>query len=197
MRLLVGLGNPGARYRDTPHNVGFQVCDRLAERHRLGAPARKFDGDFWRGRVAGEDVGILKPETYMNLSGRSVAEAIRYLPVEGADLIVVMDDMDLPLGRIRVRPHGGDGGHRGLRSIIECLGTSGFPRVRVGVGRPPEGRGATGHLLGRTGPEARDRLREAVGRAIGAVETLITRGVEAAMNDYNAPPSDPQEEDKA
>jgi PTH1 family peptidyl-tRNA hydrolase len=197
MRLVLGLGNPGKRYRDTPHNMGFRVCDRLAERHHMGKPVQKFQGDFFRGRFAGEDVGLLKPQTYMNHSGESVEEALRYLPAETEDLIVVFDDMDLPLGRLRIRPRGGDGGHRGLKSVIEHLGTKDFPRVRVGVGRPPEGWDPSGYLLGRAGQEFGEGLTDAVDRAADAVEGLISRGIEAAMNEYNPPLRKNEEEERA
>ena len=196
MRLLVGLGNPGRRYRATPHNAGFRICDRFAEQNHLGEPAHKFQGVFWRDRLRGEDVGVLKPETYMNVSGDAVAEAVRYLPVEPSDLIVVFDDMDLPLGRLRIRPRGGSGGHRGLQSIIDSLGTKDFARLRLGVGRPPSGWKPTGYLLGRLGKESRQRLDEAVERAVEAVETLLWRGIEEAMNHYNPSPPDTGEEKK-
>jgi PTH1 family peptidyl-tRNA hydrolase len=197
MRLLVGLGNPGRRYRSTPHNVGFRVCDRFVERHHLGEPVQKFKGDLWRGRALGEDLGVLKPDTYMNLSGDSVAEALRYLPVEIKDLIVVFDDMDLPLGRLRIRARGGAGGHRGLTSVIEAAGTKDFPRVRVGVGRPPKGWAPSGYLLGRVGKQSRRRLDEAVDRATDAIETLINSGIEEAMNRYNPATPTSEEEEKA
>jgi PTH1 family peptidyl-tRNA hydrolase len=188
MRLVIGLGNPGSRYRDTPHNMGFWVCDRLAERGSLGAAVAKFQGRFRRGRIDGEDVGLLCPETYMNVSGDSVAEAMRYLPVELEDLIVVYDEMDLPLGRLRLRPEGGHGGHNGLRSIIERLGTRGFARVRVGVGRPPEGWSPTGHLLGRIAPEDRTKYDAAAERAADAVRCIWEEGIDEAMNRFNASP---------
>jgi PTH1 family peptidyl-tRNA hydrolase len=187
MRLVVGLGNPGSRYRDTPHNLGSWVCDLLAERHGLRDEVEKFQGRFRRGRIEGEDVGLLRPQTYMNASGESVAEAIRYLPTSAEELVVVFDDMDLPLGRLRIRPSGGHGGHNGLRSIIQRLGSQDFARVRVGVGRPPEGWSATGHLLGRIPAELRPRFDEAVVRAADAVECIWEEGVRAAMNRFNAP----------
>jgi PTH1 family peptidyl-tRNA hydrolase len=197
MRLVVGLGNVGRRYRNTPHNAGFWVCDRLIERHHLGEPVQKFSGSFWRGRITGTDVGVLKPETYMNLSGEAVAEAVRYLPLEAEDVIVVFDDMDLPRGRIRIRKSGGDGGHRGLMSVIEQLGTKNFPRLRLGVGRPPSGWRSTGFLLGRLGKEDREQLRQVVDRAADAVETLLERGIDEAMNRYNPSPREREEEEKA
>ena len=123
------------------------MCDRFAAKHRFGPTGAKFQGEFARGRALGADVALLKPQTFMNLSGESVAEALRYLPVEPADVVVVFDEMDIPSGRLRIRLKGGHGGHNGLRSIIEALGTQDFPRIRIGVGRPPEGWEATGHLL--------------------------------------------------
>ena len=194
MRLIVGLGNPGKRYQDTPHNAGFLVCDRFAERHALGTEARKYSGLFRRGRVAGEDIGVLKPTTYMNLSGRSVAEALRYLPAEGSDLILVFDDLELPLGKLRIRPGGGHGGHNGTRSVIESIGQRDFPRLRVGVGRPEGQRDPTGHLLSRVRSEHRERFEQTVERAVEALECLLQNGVDEAMNRYNGLPAIGEEE---
>ncbi len=188
MRLIVGLGNPGARFRDTPHNAGFRVCDEFAERHHLGDEVRKFEGLLRRGHALSQDVGVLKPLTYMNLSGKSVADAIRYLPAEGRDLIVVFDDMDLPAGRLRIRPDGGHGGHGGVRSLIEALGMRDFPRIRVGVGRPPEGRDPTGHLLSRVPYDERAGFQDSIERAVAALEVILEHGVDEAMNRYNGPP---------
>ena len=196
MRLIVGLGNPGANYRDTPHNAGFQVCDRFAERHQLGAESRKFQGLFRRGRIGDEDIGVLKPLTYMNLSGRSVAEAVRYLPLSAADVILVWDEIDLPQGKIRVRQGGGDGGHLGARSVIEELGTRDFPRVRVGVGRPAGRRDPVGYLLGRTRREQRERLAQTVDLAADALDVMLEKGVAEAMNRFNGLPAigEPEQE---
>ncbi len=196
MRLIVGLGNPGRRYSETPHNAGFRVCDRLAERHRLGDESRKFQGMFRRGRIGDEDVGVLKPETYMNLSGQAVAEAVRYLPLEGEDIVLVFDDIELPAGKLRIRPGGGHGGHNGTRSVIECLGNRDFPRVRVGVGRPEGQRDPTGHLLSKLRSEERERFEETIVRATEAVETLLDVGVEEAMNRYNGLPAIGAEDDE-
>ncbi len=195
MRLIVGLGNPGARYRGTPHNAGFLVCDRLAERHRLEDETRKFQGLFRRGRIEGEDIAVLKPQTYMNLSGDSVAEALRYLPLESEDVVLVWDEIDLPQGKIRIRKDGGHGGHNGARSVIGRLGTREFPRVRVGVGRPPAGpRNPTGHLLSKVRPDDRDRFAETLDLAVEALEVLLGQGVDEAMNRYNGRPAIGEEE---
>jgi len=185
MQLIVGLGNPGERYGSTPHNAGFWVCDRIAERNALGDESKKFKGLFRRGRIRGRDVGLLKPQTYMNLSGESVAEALRYLPVELSELLVVYDEMDLPAGRLRLRPHGGHGGHNGMRSLIEQLGSKDFARIRVGVGRPPGKRSATAHLLSKLDADQLDEFRDAVDRAAEATEIFVEEGIQAAMNRFN------------
>lgn len=193
MHLFVGLGNPGRRYRDTPHNAGFVVCDRYAARNNLGDEVRKFEGRFRRGRVGSADVAVLEPETYMNLSGDAVAEAVRYLPVEPEEIVLIFDDMDLPLGKLRLRKSGGHGGHNGVRSVIERLGTQDFARLRVGVGRPPTGRGATGHLLSKVRREGRKRFSQTVDLAVEALEVVVDEGFEAAMNRYNGMPALGQE----
>ena len=185
MRLIVGLGNPGRRYRDTPHNAGFLVCDRFAEIHHIGEESRKFQGRFRRGRFGSEDVALLKPETYMNLSGESVAEAVRYLPIESSDIILVFDDMDLPGGRIRVRPRGGSGGHHGIQSTIDHLGSQDFPRVRIGVGRPSQRRWNVGHLLGKVRRDDRKLFSDTIDLAVQALETILDEGTEEAMNRFN------------
>lgn len=185
MRLIVGLGNPGARYKDTPHNAGFQVCDRFAARHGLGSSSSRFEGVFWRGRACNEDVGVLKPQTYMNESGRSVAEALRYLPAEAEDVIVVFDEMDIPEGRLRIRKKGGHGGHNGIRSVIDHLGSGDFPRIRVGIGRPPGRKSATSHLLNRVRKRERERFSETVDLAVDALDSILQNGIDLAMNRYN------------
>jgi PTH1 family peptidyl-tRNA hydrolase len=185
MRLLVGLGNPGPRYAETPHNAGFVVIDRFLAKHRLGPTVPKFSGEFARGKALGQDVALLKPQTFMNLSGESVAAALRYLPIEPPDVLVVFDEMDIPSGKLRLRKSGGHGGHNGLRSIIEAIGSSDFPRIRVGIGRPAEGREPTGHLLGKLRDAERARLSATVDLAVEALEVALADGFEAAMNRFN------------
>lgn len=197
MRLIVGLGNPGARYQNTPHNVGFVVCDRFAEKYHMGAETRKFQGQFRRGHLGEQDIGILKPQTYMNLSGQSVAEAVRYLPLEISDIILVFDDLDLGEGRIRIRPRGGSGGHRGVQSVIDDLGTEDFSRLRVGVGRPARGGVVTRYLLGRVCSQQRGRFLDTADLAVGALEAMLEDGVDRAMNRYNGLPAIGQEEEEA
>ena len=196
MRLIVGLGNPGDQYRLTPHNAGFWVCDRWSERHGLGGETQKFKGLLRRGRVRGGDVAVLKPQTYMNLSGESVAEALRYLPVELADIVVVYDEMDLPAGKLRIRPEGGHGGHNGMRSLIEHLGSQAFARIRVGVGRPHDKRSPTSHLLSRLGAAERERLEQTADRAADALDAILDQGVAGTMNHFNGLPAIGEEPEK-
>ncbi len=191
MHLFVGLGNPGRSYRDTLHNAGALVCERFATRNRLGDEVRKFQSRFRRGGVGDADVAVLEPQTYMNLSGDAVAEAVRYLPVEAEEIVLVWDDMDLPLGKLRLRKTGGHGGHNGVRSVIERLGTQDFARLRVGVGRPARGRG--GHLLSKARRVERKRFSETVELAAEALEMILQEGFEAAMNRYNALPAPGEE----
>ncbi|MFI5317693.1 MAG: aminoacyl-tRNA hydrolase [Myxococcota bacterium] len=185
MLLIVGLGNPGPRYAETPHNAGFAVCDRFVARHRIGPAAAKFQGEFARGKALGQDVAVLKPQTFMNLSGESVSAALRYLPIAPGEVVVVFDEMDIPSGKLRLRRSGGHGGHNGLRSIIDALGSSDFPRMRVGVGRPAEGREPTGHLLGKPRADERARLSATIELAVDALDAVISDGFEAAMNRFN------------
>ena len=141
MKLVVGLGNPGARYADTRHNVGFAVVERVAARAGVGLSGERFSGRFGLGRVAGQDVGLLLPMTFMNRSGEALAAALEAFSQldPAADLLVVFDDLDLPFGRLRMRRFGGAGGHRGMEDLIRALGHGEFPRLRFGVGRPPAG----------------------------------------------------------
>ncbi len=162
----------------------------------MAGESRKFQGRFRRGRVRGEDIGLLKPETYMNLSGEAVGEAVRYLPLEGEDIILVFDDIDLSRGCVRIRPGGGSGGHLGVESVIDHLGTGDFPRVRVGVGRPPGERQAANHVLAPVGTDERQRFSETVDRAVAALDTILEDGIDEAMNRYNGLPRLGQEEEE-
>ena len=196
MKLVAGLGNPGPKYAGTRHNVGWEVLAELARRHAAGVtPGRNFEGETLSFSLpaAGGDADrvkilLLSPLTYMNLSGRSVAAAARFHKVDPADVLAVCDDLNLPPGRLRLRPKGSHGGQNGLRDIIEKLGTDAFPRLRVGVGRPPGRVPAADYVLARFGDEERVEIDLAVQDAADAVELWLTRGVQAAMNAANAPP---------
>ena len=187
MKLIVGLGNPGRKYRETRHNVGFAVADGLAERH--GAAFESAPVEALMARIRGLGVGgtlVVKPLTFMNLSGFAVAELARYFRVDLIDLLVVADEVSLPLGRLRARPRGSDGGHRGLRSVIEQLGTQEFSRLRVGVDRGDERRDLADHVLAGFGEEEKPVIQQAIGRAVEAAEAFVTDGIDVVMNRYNA-----------
>ena len=180
LRLLVGLGNPGREYRDTRHNVGFMLADRLAARER--APFRTEKS--WQAEVAhAGDLLLCKPLTYMNLSGQAVRPLAQFYKIDAAQMLIVLDDMALPLGKLRLRPDGSAGGHNGLKSIIEHFGTPAVPRLRIGIGTAPGE--ATGHVLGRFTLEENAALAQSLDRAVEAVDCLRTRGLEVAMNTFN------------
>ncbi len=184
MKVIVGLGNPGAQYASTRHNVGFMVVDHLAQRYGIAVTRRLCNATTATLTIAGGKVCLAKPQTYMNLSGDAVGCLLRYYKLTPADLLVVYDDRDLPVGRIRLRERGGAGGHRGMESIIGALGTDSFARLRIGIGRPLE-MDAVNHVLSTFSAEERPVIEEAVDRAADAIEAAVTDGMAAAMNRYN------------
>ena len=187
MKVIVGLGNPGAQYANTPHSIGFEVADAIAR--EVGADWRasaSFKGELATGMFAGQKVLLLKPMTYMNLSGDSVAPVVRYHNATPADLLVISDDIDLPVGRLRIRVGGSAGGHNGLKSIIERVGTPAFTRLRVGVGRDAHGRSELiGHVLGKCDPASRVVMDQVVPAAVKAAAAIISTTPQAAMNAWN------------
>ena len=193
MKVIAGLGNPGPEYEDTPHNVGFDVVALLAERLAVEwRQSTRFQARLARVDRDGEKWLLVQPQTFMNLSGGSVAPLLRYHGGAPGDLVVVLDDADLPLGRVRIRPDGGSGGHRGLASVIEAMGTESFARVRLGVGRESgvDG-GLVDHVLGRFDPERRQAARRMVATAADAVQCLVEKGLAEAMNRFNGLQADP------
>lgn len=188
MKVIVGLGNPGREYESTPHSVGFEVVDALAR--EIGAdfrPVPSFKGNLADGRIADARVILVKPMTFMNLSGECVAPVVKYHNATPADLIVVSDDIDLPVGRIRIRKSGSAGGHNGLRSVIERLGSADFVRLRIGVGRDRNDRSEViGHVLGKFDPESRALVSAMIlPAAVKAIMQIIAEGHDAAMNAWN------------
>ncbi|MFX4262858.1 aminoacyl-tRNA hydrolase [Pelotomaculum propionicicum] len=186
MKLIAGLGNPGREYAATRHNIGFMVIDRLARRLGLAVEKKKFKALFGQGQISSEKVLLAKPQTYMNLSGEAVAALLRWHKLGPADLLVVYDDMDLPPGKLRIRAEGGSGGHKGMDSIIRALGTEGFPRLRIGVGKPevPGFDGADFVLSRLTGEDAKT-FEESADTAAEAIHCIVSEGLEKAMNEYN------------
>jgi PTH1 family peptidyl-tRNA hydrolase len=197
VKLIVGLGNPGPRYHGTRHNVGFRVVDSLASRLRIPLEPSGFEGRFGRGRAHGIDLGLLQPHTFMNNSGSAVLAALDALPVEevSSDLLIVYDDADLPLGRLRLRPRGGDGGHLGLRDVIACLGTHEVPRLRFGIGRSPDAPDTVTHVLQEFAGSESQLVEGALERACAAVESFLLEGIVATMDRFNAAPPIPVEDE--
>jgi PTH1 family peptidyl-tRNA hydrolase len=185
MKLIVGLGNPGPRYRGTYHNVGFEVVDEVARRYGVTFQSSPADALVARLRGAGQDALLAKPLTFMNLSGPAVGALQRYFRIPLEDLLVVLDEVNLELGRLRVRGSGSAGGHNGLKSIIETLGTGGFPRLRVGVGRGDPQRDLSSHVLARVDPDERAWVQGAIVRAADAVERFIGGSLEDVMREFN------------
>jgi len=186
MKLVVGLGNPGRDYRDTRHNVGFMVVDEVARRHSLawGSPPAQVP-DAYAVKWFGADVLLAKPLTFMNRSGDVVAVLARYYDVASPDVLVVVDEVALPFGRLRARARGSAGGHNGLKSIVERFGTDDFPRLRIGVGRGDARRDLADHVLSRFEAGERAELEGVIARAADAVEMFAAAGIDKVMNAYN------------
>jgi PTH1 family peptidyl-tRNA hydrolase len=183
--LIVGLGNPGRRYAHNRHNVGFHCLARLAQAHGLSFDRLHGKGRVALGDICGRPVVLLKPQTFMNESGRAVGRVARFYKIEMERLFVVFDELDLPLGSVRLRPKGGSGGHKGMRSIISDLGGEGFPRLRVGVGRPPGRMEPAAFLLQDFAPDERPVIEEVYDRVVRAIECWLNEGIEIAMTRFN------------
>jgi peptidyl-tRNA hydrolase, PTH1 family len=189
MKLIVGLGNPGREYSGTRHNIGFAVVGELARKHGVNFDKRCCQSRAGEGGISGQPVVLAKPQTYMNLSGEAVAALMRKYKVKLSDILVVHDDLDLPLGKIRIRANGSAGGHNGLKSIIASVGSMDFARVKIGIERPEsagiERRDVVDHVLSDFDATDRKIAEEAVSRAVSAVETVLECGLETAMNRFN------------
>ncbi len=186
MYIIAGLGNPDRKYQNTRHNIGFDVIDAIADRYDIAMGERKHKAVIGKGYIAGQKVVLVKPQTYMNLSGESLRVVIDFYKVdEKQELIVISDDVSLDVGRIRIRKKGSAGGHNGLKNIIQHLGHDEFIRVRMGVGEKPQGRDLADYVLGHFTDQEREVMDESVKCAVQAIEVMITQGPEAAMNLYN------------
>lgn len=186
MYIIAGLGNPGKKYEGTRHNIGWQVMDELADKHRIRIMESRFKGLVGKGVIGGEKVLLLKPFTYMNLSGESIGEAVRFYKIdETSRLIVVSDDISLDVGQLRMRKKGSAGGHNGLKNIISHLGSEEFMRIRIGVGDKPAGSDLVDYVLGSFSKEEKKILDETKRNAVLAIETIISDGIDKAMNLYN------------
>jgi PTH1 family peptidyl-tRNA hydrolase len=191
--LIVGLGNPGRKYSRNRHNAGFHCLDCLAQAYGIEFDAKRDKAEVALGRVAGRRVVLAKPQTFMNDSGQAVGALARFFKVTPEDALVVYDDLDLPQGTLRLRPHGSAGGHRGMLSIMQHLGTRDFPRLRVGIGRPPGRMPPKAYVLQDFSADEWSEMVEVYARAVAAVECWIAEGIKEAMNRFNARPAAPDE----
>ena len=186
MFVIVGLGNPTAQYEGTRHNAGFDVIDVLAEKYNISVDARKCRAFCGKGVIAGQKVLLVKPQTYMNLSGESVGGIVNYYKIDPeSDLLVIYDDISLDVGQLRIRKKGSAGGHNGIKNIIAMTGTQNFLRIKVGVGEKPAGWDLADHVLGHFDAADRVEVEKAIGHAVEAAEMMITGETDAAMNRYN------------
>lgn len=183
--LIVGLGNPGRRYRGNRHNVGFRCVDRLAALHGLTFDKRQKKGRLALGNIRERRVVLLKPQTFMNKSGEAVVPIANFYSIPPEQMLVIYDDLDLPPGSLRLRPGGGSGGHKGMRSIIEQMGRQDFPRLRIGIGRPPGRMDPAAYVLQDFPPDEEPQIAETLERATAAIEVWLTEGLDAAMTQYN------------
>lgn len=186
MKLIVGLGNPGRQYEETRHNVGFKVIDELSNQLHIPLDKAKFNGVFGQGMLNGEKVLLLKPLTYMNLSGESIRPLMDYYDILVEDILVVYDELDLPVGKIRLREKGSAGGHNGMKSIIQHLGTQEFKRIRIGINRPTNGMKIADYVLGRFPAEEMQDIKDAIHKSTEAAEKWVSTPFLQVMNEFNA-----------
>lgn len=186
MKLIVGLGNPGKKYDNTRHNVGFDVIHKCEDMMKIELDQLKFKGAYGVGKIESEKVFLLKPLTYMNLSGESIVPLMNYFKIEKEQLLVIYDDLDLPPGKIRLRQKGSHGGHNGMKSIIQHLGTDQFNRIRIGIGRPAPGSAIPDYVLSRFSPDERQKVEESVEKAAKAAEAWAGKDFLKVMNDFNS-----------
>ena len=186
MYLIVGLGNPEPEYSKTRHNMGFDVINKLSEKYNIDVKKEKFDGIYGSGTIENEKVILLKPQTYMNLSGKSIIQYANFYKIDSKNILVIYDDIDLPLSKLRVRKSGSAGTHNGMRSIVANVPGQNFPRIRVGVGAKPEGWDLADWVLSRYATrEEQDAMHEAFEAAADCVETWLRKGIDEAMQQYN------------
>ena len=185
MKIIAGLGNPTREYEGTRHNMGFSAIYQIADRYNIKMNIARHKALIGTGIIAGEKVMLVMPQTYMNLSGESIGEILRFYKLSPADLIILYDDIDLDVGKLRIRAKDSAGGHNGIKSIIAHIGTETFDRVRIGVGHKPEGWDLADHVLSRFSKEELPVVRDSVSRAADAIEVIISSGIEAAMNKFN------------
>lgn len=187
--LVTGLGNPGAKYAGTRHNAGFMVIDALADQYRIAVQRRKYDVLFGRGRIEGTDIILAKPQAYMNRSGAPLQQLAAFFRIQREAMVVVHDDIDLAFKRLKIKEKGGDGGHKGIRSIMDAFGGGEFARVRLGIGRSENGADVVDHVLSTFSRDETAAIDELLQRACEAIVNIVTVGTKEAMNRFNQNPS--------
>jgi len=185
LSVVIGLGNPGPRYENTRHNVGFDTIDRLSKKHNIAVTKVKYKAVIGDGNIGGHRVLLVKPQTFMNLSGESVREIIEWYKVPVKNIIIIYDDIDLPVGKIRIRPKGSAGTHNGMRSVIYQIQSEDFPRIRIGIDKPPQNWDLADFVLSKFSTDERKSVEEAIANAAEAVEVILNSGIDKAMNRYN------------
>ena len=185
MYVVVGLGNPGKQYENTRHNIGFNVIDILSKEYDIPVTKIKHKALIGEGRIGPEKVLLVKPQTYMNLSGETLIDIYKYYKVDLSNIIVIYDDIDLDVGKIRIRKKGSGGTHNGMRSIVKCLGSTEFPRVRIGVSKPMPGQDLADFVLSRFRKEELENLDTGLEKAYNAVDCIIRENIDMSMNKYN------------
>lgn len=185
MKCIVGLGNPGRKYKQTKHNIGFMVIDELLHRHQWKLNKNKFNGNYALERYQGEKVILLKPQTFMNLSGESIRPLIDYYNIDVLDVLVIYDDLDLPIGKIRLRQKGGHGGHNGIRSTLDHLGQKNFKRLRIGIGRPVNAMPVVDYVLSKFSKQEQSDVIQSIQKAADACEMWLEKPFNQVMNEFN------------
>lgn len=185
MYLIVGLGNPEEEYSGTRHNMGFDTINKISEKYNVKVVKSKFNGLYEKCSIEGQEVILLKPQTYMNLSGTSVREFANFYKIPATNILVIYDDMDIDAGNIKIRKKGNPGSHNGMKSIVENLGTIEFPRVRIGIGKPMENEDRIKYVIGKLSNKTKEELGEGTTKAYEAVIEILKNGIDAAMNKFN------------
>ena len=185
MYLIIGLGNPENEYANTRHNMGFDTINKLANKNNIEVNKNKFKGLYGTGIIQGQKVILLKPQTYMNLSGESIKEIVEFYHIKPEEIIIIYDDIDTEKGNIRIRKKGGPGSHNGMKSVVENLNTTDFGRIRVGIGQPESKRDMINYVIGKVPEEEQKILQEGVNKATEAIEEILKNGIDIAMNKFN------------
>lgn len=185
MYIMVGLGNPEPEYARTRHNMGFDTINKIANEFNIQVEKRKYEALYGIGTIQGEKVILIKPQTYMNLSGKSLREFMNFYHVKKEELIVIYDDMDIEKGTIKIRKKGGSGSHNGMKSIIQEIGTEAFARIRVGIGTPEYKNDKVNFVIGKVSEEEYQELEKGINNAVLAIQSILENGIEKAMNQYN------------